>query len=54
MSPRVEESVTALNGISAPRLDVNKSWANDLINGAPDGLSKGPSKQVPKTRDAES
>jgi hypothetical protein len=34
MSPRAEESATALTGISAPRLNENKSWANDLINGA--------------------
>ncbi len=27
-------SEAALNGISAPKLDENKSWANDLINGA--------------------
>ena len=34
MLPRAEESATALTGISAPMLDENKSWANDLINGA--------------------
>ena len=27
-------SETAFNGTSAPKLDENKSWANDLINGA--------------------
>ena len=27
-------SETAINGISASELDENKSWANDLINGA--------------------
>ena len=33
-SPRVEESETALSGISAPSPDENKSWANELISGA--------------------
>ena len=34
MSPRVEESETALSGISAPSTDEHKSWANELISGA--------------------
>ena len=34
MSPRVEESETALSGISAQSPDGNKSWANELISGA--------------------
>ena len=34
MSPWVEESETALNGISAPSPDDNNSWANELISGA--------------------